>query len=118
MNSFKNRKTDKGFTLIEVLIAMSVIMTISVLSAGVFYNAKLFIVNAELKSMAKGFACELMETKYFEEELDLTDGWVAYPLPEDTKIRSVNEGVREYRVTEGPDSNYLILQSRILWNRL
>jgi type II secretory pathway pseudopilin PulG len=113
-------KSETGFTLIEVIIANIILMTLVLAGLGFFQYCSVAAKNAKIRLFGVNYARETMEIGYFDGLLTDTGGWVNDPLNVSTsygdELSQANSGKREYRVRPSGSNNYLIYEVRVTWN--
>jgi len=109
-NMIKNRKTIKGFTLIEVMVTIIIITTILVGAFEFFRHCQRFIVDPELRLIAINYALETMEDCCWT-----IANPPLVPLPAGT-LRDLYAGARTYTITPDSTNNYDIIEVIVDWN--
>ena len=102
-------KKTKGFTLVEVLIAIIVIAIIAVAAFEFFRYCQRFILQAELKLMAVNLAREKMEELYWD-----SDPPEPPAVPEDIMLTTSHSFERNYTIGDST-GNYKIIDVTISW---
>lgn len=109
-------KNKKGLSLVEIIIAMVVIATISVATFEYFWHCRRFILNTDLRLMAVGFARETIEELYWDDDLTETPGPVDDPLPAGVLGNPPHNGYRNYTVDNNSTNDYQIITITVGWN--
>jgi len=111
-------KKTKGFTLIEILIAMVIIAITSIVTLEFYvFCQKNFIVKPQLRLMAVNFSRDSMEDYYFNSSLTAGASTPALPST-NTNIGDPlldNYGGTE-TITITNKTNYKIIETLITWN--
>lgn len=108
-------KKMKGFTLVEVIIAMMIIATISFGGFGFFQYCKRFVVDSELRLTAINLARETMEKLYWNDTLEETADRVDDELPPEA-FQDDYSGGRSHLITTDAEGKYKIIEVTVNWD--
>lgn len=111
-------KNRRGTTLVEIMLAMAIIAIAAVSSLEFYhYCQKSFIVSSKLKLAAADFARETAEEIYM---LDHGNSILGDGAAIQKDLPSTGDfcfpGTRTYTVTQVPDTDYKVVEVKVLWN--
>ena len=103
----------KGFTIIETIIALIIIVIIAVGAFEFLQYCQRFLIDSDLRLMAVNLARETMEEQYWN--LDLADITDSDPLP-DGVLKDKHGGERNYSIADDPTGTYKTIKITIDWD--
>ncbi len=121
MKSKVKNKYLHGFTLVELIISLSILSVIILGANSFLFYYQRVIKNSELRLMAINFTRETMEGRYWDYDLDDTASWESdTPLPTGNELGAAlrdNYGAeRKYEITTDGTGRYAIIKTKVKWN--